>query len=120
MTMIANQIFYFFLSVAIACASIIDIIPNDCGMECCEKMENTCCPSETNSHNCENGYGSCFVQISLSENILKSCCKIEFKKNSIFNIPNAINLNFNQSKSLVKSNFKLIKKNTTTTSLLIC
>ena len=120
MTMMANQIFYLFLSVTIACASVIDIIPNDCGMECCEKMEDTCCPSETNSHNCENGYGSCFVQISSSENILKFFCKIEFKKNSIFNIPNAINLNFNQSKSLVKSNFKLIKKNTTTTSLLIC
>ena len=116
--MMANQIFYLFLSVAIACASIIDIIPNDCGMECCEKMEDTCCPAETNSHNCENGYGSCFVQISSSENILKSCCKIEFKKNSIFNILNAINLNSNQSKSLVKSNFKFIKNNTTTFPLI--
>lgn len=120
MTNMANQIFYLFLSAMVACASVIDITPNDCGMECCEKMEDTCCPSETNTHNCENGYGSCVVQIPLSENILKSCCKIEFKKNSIFNIPNDINLNFNQSKSLVKSNFKLIKKNTTTISPLIC
>ena len=115
-----NKIFYLFLSAMVACASVIDITSNNCGMECCENMEDTCCPSETNSHNCQNGYGSCFVQISSSKNILISCCKIEFKKDSIFNIPNAINLNFNQSKSLVKSNFKLIKKNTTTTSLLIC
>ena len=115
-----NKIFYLFLSAMVACASVIDITSNNCGMECCENMEDTCCPSETNSHNCQNGYGSCFVQISSSENILKSCYKIEFKKNSIFNIPNAINLDFNRSKSLVKSNFKLIKKNTTTTSPLIC
>ncbi|RZP21043.1 hypothetical protein EVA24_07850 [bacterium] len=116
----ANKIFYLFLSAMVTCASAIDIIPNNCGMECCEKMQDTCCPSETNSNNCENRNGSCFVQISPSENILKSCNKIEFKKISIFNIPNAINLNFNQNKSLVKFNFKFIKKNITTISPLIC
>ena len=67
-----NKLLYLFLSALVAYASVIDIIPNDCGMECCEKMEDTCCPSETNSHNCQNGYGSCFVQISSSEKILKS------------------------------------------------
>ena len=57
------------------------------------------------------------IDIKRGENILKKTNAFDHiqaiivKKNSIFNIPNAINLNFNQSKSLVKSNFKLIKKN---------
>ena len=51
--MMVIKTFYLFLSAMVACASVIDIIPNDCGMECCEKMKDTCCPSETNSHSCE-------------------------------------------------------------------
>ena len=47
-----SYFFYIFISAAMVGTFPFESISGGCAI-CCKKKENTCCPSETKSHNCE-------------------------------------------------------------------
>ena len=121
MYVMKNHFLNLFLSTLVFFASVIDSIPKNCAMECCKQVEDSYCQSEKdNSHNCEYDYGSCFDQNILSENILETGHKNDFKEDSYLNTLNLIVTYSEQNESVINPNFNLLKKNTTTTTPLIC
>jgi len=115
-----NSFFYIFLSAAMVGNFFVESISSGCAMECCEIKENTCCPSKTKSHNCENNYGSCSEQYFQPKNISKLCHKNDLKKDLLFYNPSTVTLNRTKGNLLVSFSFNFLKKNTTTNTILIC
>lgn len=112
--------FYIFLSAAMVGTFFVESISTGCAMECCERKENTCCPSETKSHNCQNNYGSCSEQYFQPKNISKLCHKNDLKKDLLFYNPITVTLNRIKSNHFFSSTFNFLTKNTTTNTILIC
>ena len=115
-----NYFFYIFLSAAMVGTFLVESISRGCAMECCERKENTCCPSETKSHNCEKNYGSCSEQYFQPKNISKFSHKNDLKRDLLFYNPSTITLNRIESNYLVSLTFNFLTKNTTTNTILIC
>ena len=115
-----NSFFFIFLSAAMVGTFFVESISRGCALECCEKKENTCCPSKTKSHNCQNNNGSCSEQYFQPKNFSKLCHKNDLKKDLLFYNPGTVTLIKIESNLLVSFTFNFFKKNTTTNTLLIC
>ena len=118
--MMKNSFLHIFLSAVMVGTFFVGSIYRECAMECCERKENTCCPSKTKSHNCENNYGSCSEQYFQPKNISKFSHKNDLKKDLLFCNPSIVTLIKIESNLLVSFTFNFFKKNTTTNTLLIC